>query len=307
MNIEIVELLNKKDNTEVYEVIYNNELSIFKTHFIKENFYRELHSLKALSKNKLTPKLVSFKDNFESESFGYLIEEKLAGETLLNFKKVNNIISEEIIWKCGFQLGNLNTSLTKVELCESDIWKYYSADNRKLNFSEYEWRDHFYYQIPIWINTIDKNSININFNNLSEFLLKELKKINNGYLGFIHRDYGFRNILTKNNEISGIIDYEHSMIGDIFFDTTKLIFNDLDFIKDASLVRKFFDGWKAATNIEIDEKKLWLYLTIQGIGAIQWVDKQKLEINRKNNIGYRNKSIDIVKLGLENLKYEGLN
>ncbi|MCB5135948.1 aminoglycoside phosphotransferase family protein, partial [Streptococcus mutans] len=94
---------------------------------------------------------------------------------------------------------------------------------------------------------------------------------------------------------------------DIFFDTTKLIFNDLDFIKDASLVRKFFDGWKAATNIEIDEKKLWLYLTIQGIGAIQWVDKQKLEINRKNNIGYRNKSIDIVKLGLENLKYEGLN
>lgn len=31
MNIEIVELLNKKDNTEVYEVIYNNELSIFKS------------------------------------------------------------------------------------------------------------------------------------------------------------------------------------------------------------------------------------------------------------------------------------
>ncbi|HER5554961.1 TPA: aminoglycoside phosphotransferase family protein [Streptococcus pyogenes] len=304
MDIKIIELLNKKDDTEVYKVSYNNKLSIFKIHFVKENFYRELNSLKVLSKNRLVPELITYKDNFETKGFAYLIEEKLVGDTLLNFKQRNNI-NEEMIWECGYKLGTLNTLLSKKELHDSNIWKYYPQVNKRITFSKYDWRDHFYYQIPVWIDTIDKKSINdINFQGLSEFLLKELKKQENDHLGFIHRDFGFRNILIENNKITGIIDYEHAMIGDIFFDTTKLIFNDLNFTQEGGLVRKFFEGWESATNVAIDKDKLWLYLTIQGIGGIQWVDKQKLEVNKKN-LDYRNKSIDIVKLGLQYLNYKG--
>lgn len=55
------------------------------------------------------------------------------------------------------------------------------------------------------------------------------------------------------------------------------------FKKDKDLRMRFFKGWKNSINM----KRLWLYLAIQGLGAIQWVDKQENEEVRKKNYNYR--------------------
>lgn len=60
------------------------------------------------------------------------------------------------------------------------------------------------------------------------------------------------------------------------FDLSKLIFNDIDFVSDKILRETFLKGWSDYTGQEIEWQRLWLYLAIQGLGAIQWVDKQKV-------------------------------
>lgn len=94
-------------------------------------------------------------------------------------------------------------------------------------------------------------------------------------------------------KISRLIDFEHVVIGDPIYDLSKIIFNDLDFDTDLELRNEFFNGWKSVTGFDIPEQHLDLYLAIQGVGAVQRVDKQSLE-HQAMHEGFRNKGIHIL-------------
>lgn len=99
--------------------------------------------------------------------------------------------------------------------------------------------------------------------------------------------------MTIKKKISGLIDFEHVVIGDPIYDLSKIIFNDLDFNTDSELRSEFFTGWQSVTDLDIPEQHLYLYLAIQGVGAIQWVDKQPLE-HQAMHESFRNKGIRIL-------------
>ncbi|MBP2098943.1 aminoglycoside phosphotransferase family protein [Enterococcus rivorum] len=291
-----LKLLNKKDNTEVYEATLNEVPVIIKYYSTEQNFQRELNALQALEKKRVkTPQILSFYNGFWNKEVGYIIQEKLQGDTLLEiYSDIKD--KEGLLYECGEALGKINKILTLNELDISNIWKYSDFETDE-NFKQYDWKKHFMHQIPVWIEKVDKKyKSEINYVKLEEILLQGLKEVDSSIesIGLMHRDYGFRNILYKNINITGIIDFEHAMIGDIFFDTTKLIFNNLDFVKDCSLQKSFFDGWSKETRVYVDDKKMWLYLAIQGLGAIQWVDGQKLIANRYRHLDYRKKGEGIV-------------
>ena len=118
---------------------------------------------------------------------------------------------------------------------------------------------------------------------------------------FIHRDYGFRNILVDDNKVTGIIDFEHAILGDITFDLSKLIFNDINFESEEWLREAFFKGWANYTGRDIDWEKLWIYLAIQGLGAIQWVERQRDYHVRRDNRNYMKKGIQILDKAYKNI------
>ena len=51
-------------------------------------------------------------------------------------------------------------------------------------------------------------------------------------------------------------------------------------------------------NEKVDWEKLWIFLAIQGLGAVQWVDRQKGK-NYKENLDYKIKGIQIFKKAME--------
>ncbi|RXK18934.1 aminoglycoside phosphotransferase family protein [Macrococcus sp. DPC7161] len=301
-NIEVkdLKLLQKKDYTEVFQGRLNNKEIILKTFKKHNNYYREVNSLKSLqSKFHFVPRLM---ENNNSQESMYFIEEKIDGKNLLdNFQKLNQNEKEDVVKKSAQVLGMLNTCLNENELKETNLWKFYDMNINE--YKEYDWKKYYLKQIQIWISNIDKDNIDIDLYKLYEEIENKLKKADSlsEHIGFIHRDYGFRNILVNNdNEITGVIDFEHAMIGDILFDITKIIFNDLDFMEDQYLANLFIKEWSNQLNIVLDERKMWLYLMIQGLGVVQWVDSQKIPSNKVLNAEFREKGIKIIK---ESIKY----
>lgn len=43
------------------------------------------------------------------------------------------------------------------------------------------------------------------------------------------------------------------------------------------------------TGVDTSLDRLWIYLAMEGLAAVQWVDKQKSESVRLQNLDYRNK------------------
>lgn len=103
---------------------------------------------------------------------------------------------------------------------------------------------------------------------------------NRGKMGLLHRDFGFRIIMSENDHVKGVIDFE----------------------KDISRRSAFFAGWEKTSGQHVDWNRLWLYLAIQGLGAVQWVNRQEALQGRMENADYREKGIWILREACERLR-----
>lgn len=289
-------LLSKQDSAEVYRVTLKNEYAILKIFNQELNFQREIIALKELErKNVQTPKIYSFttkKENLRGLPF-YLLEEFLPGTTLLQtFSTYDYKEKCNVVYECGKLLGKINMSMSENELKESQLWKYAYAGVEK--YDDYSWQKFCASQIPGWLKNIRRED-DLDYDRLANIVINSLENMNGEMnIGLLHRDYGFRNILTNNGSVTHVIDFEFATIGDILFDVSKFIFNDLNFNTETELRNYFFKGWSEITKVDTSSDRLWIYLAIQGLGAVQWVDKQKSELARFENLDYRNKGKSIL-------------
>ena len=297
--ITALEELAQKKDSKVYKGRIGSQKIILKMQKNLINYNREKISLEILKEKDVNvPQLLYYGIIEDNEPTGYLIENFLDGETMLDVYKYKDIRQKEkMVFQVGKHLGLLNISFDRNELEKSELWKY--AYDNCTSYSQYSFIHFYELEMHKWIervNTvkIDRSSFDIIFHAISQ-----VKEVENS---FIHRDYGFRNIMVENDEIKGVIDFEYAIPGDMYFDLSKIIFNDLDFFCDNHLRNIFFEGWSYSTGKKIDWTRLWLYLAIQGMGAIQWVNRQDNPIIIKANQTYKRKGLDILQYACKKLK-----
>lgn len=284
-------LLSKQDSAEVYKVTLENDYAILKIFDQELNFRREIIALNELERKDVqTPKVYSFSSEKEN-SMGlpfYLFEEFLPGVTLLQtFSTYYYKEKCNIVYECGRLLGKINMSMSESELEKSQLWKYAYTGVEK--YDEYSWTKFYTSKIPRWLNNI-KCENDLDYNRLANIIVNSLENMNGEMkIGLLHRDYGFRNILTNNHKVMHLIDFEFAAIGDILSDVSKFIFSDLNFDTETELKNYFFRGWAEMTGVDTSLDRLWIYLAMEGLAAVQWVDKQKSESVRLQNLDYRNK------------------
>ncbi|WP_024343762.1 aminoglycoside phosphotransferase family protein [Streptococcus equinus] len=303
-NFKQKHLISKNFQTEVYEVIYHDVIAILKIHKDKQKYQIETRVLEILqNKAVFIPTLFDTKEDFSNSGCGFILESKLEGDNLL--EKYNKLTPEEkssIVCKTAIMLGDFNKILNKVEI-DRNLEYFFKKD--MLEFGKVPWKEFLKDKIKKWTSMLCSSEDCLDYELVQEFLIEILNKIkiSSNEFGLIHRDYGFRNILiSSENEIAGIIDFEHSMIGDILFDTTKIIFNNLNFKRDKKLVQLFLNSWQSVTSVKIDEKKLYLYLAVQGLGVLQWCSLQK---NPIAHLDYLNKGREILEFSLDRLGIDG--
>lgn len=301
-------LIAFKNDTTVYKADCFNRPVILKTHKKSLNYYREITSLSLLrGKNVRVPALLYCEMMEEdNEETGYLIEEFLQGNQLSeDFWKYTEGEKERVLYQAGEIMGMLNFSVPQKDILDCSLWRY--AYEGITDFSSYNWIQIYLGSIQEWIDTVKKSKLltaglkqKIEFQgNLLQDRLYSFSE--NGTVGFVHRDYGFRNILVDHEKVAGIIDFEHAVLGDVTFDLSKIIFNDIDFERDKRLRNAFFEGWTGYTGYKIDWERLWLYLAIQGLGAIQWVENQRDYLIRIKNRSYMEKGIRILDQASRNI------
>lgn len=296
--------LSKKDLGEVYLVQGNNQSFIIKIQKDMINYKRETETLRLLNEKFPEAPVMTECGIIDSHcGAGYFIQEFWSGSTLLSVYDNYNIEKKlELMREAGELLGRMNKALSKKELEESGLWKYAYED--AVSFSNYRWINIYRGKIEEWLGMIKYKEYKEKefFRESADTLWSVIHTADsNGNLGLLHRDFGFRNIMTENGHIKGVIDFEYAAPGDISFDLSKLIFNDLDFAKDVSLRNAFFSGWEKSTGQSVDWNRLWMYLAVQGFGAVQWVDRQDLKL-RMENADYREKGVYILKEACKRLR-----
>ena len=308
LKLKEVKLLSYKNETEVYSAIYISKPVILKLHENLVNYKREVTALTVLSNKDIAIPTLILCDviTLEMNTIGYIVEEYIHGEVLSHcFNQYTFKQKQKILYDIGTFLGKLNYLVSDEEAVKSELWKYaYDGVN---SFREYKWVTMYIKSIPTWVNVINReestkkmlgNSLEYYIQIIMDNLLRVSKCGDNK---LIHRDYGFRNIMVYNDCISGVIDFEHAILGDSTFDLSKLIFNDIDFELDTILRNSFLNGWSDYTGQKIEWQRLWLYLAIQGLGAIQWVDKQKSYKIKEINRDYKEKGKVILRKACEHL------
>lgn len=297
-DIKDLYILSKKDVGEVYLVKQESKKYILKIQRDLVNYERETRTLKLLNnKHFAAPVMLECGIIEAGSKAGYFIQEFWSGNTLLTlFPGYDFTKKEEIMYEVGLLLGKMNTLFTEMELHKSYLWKYAYDDVE--NFLDYQWLNVYEKRIDNWLEIINYRKYeDREFFRQSARIIKNAMRIvrNNYFMGLLHRDFGFRNIMIENDHVKGVIDFEYSIPGDIVFDLSKLIFNDLDFKKNKQLRNVFFAGWEKSAGQNVNWESLWLYLAIQGLGAVQWVDRQEDAEVRLENNDYRENGIFILK------------
>lgn len=289
--------LSKNETGEVYLVHRNEDRYILKLQKDIDKFEREVRALKILNSKKVQVPILTNSGVVSGKcSSGYFIQSLLEGETLSKmYSTFDKNEKLQLLYDAGKLVGNINTICTEYELRESGIWKF-SYDGIK-DYEKYNWFNLFKGKFNKWFEKINFVSAEekIFIRESVEIIEKAIRYFDSGKRnGLLHRDFGFRNIIVDNGTIQGAIDFEYAAIGDIEYDLAKLIFNDIDFSMDNELRESFFAGWEDATKQKVQWNRLWLYLAIQGMGAIQWVDRQEDYIKRLDNQDYRVKGMNIL-------------
>lgn len=289
--------LSKKDLGEVYRVQKNNDYMILKIQRNLTNYKREIGALKLLNNKQFqVPSMLDYGIITGENPVGYFIQEFWNGDTMdKEYPHYSTEKKKELLFKAGFLLGKMNTLFTEKELQESGLWKH--AYKGIKEYKNYRWINLYRGQIQQWLKSIrfDGQESAHFFKESGHIIEAAFQGIDsNGTIGLLHRDFGFRNIMVENSHITGIIDFEYAVPGDIEFDLSKLFFSDLDFSTEENLRDIFFEGWEKSTGLRINWNRLWLYLAIQGMGAVQWVDRQADARVRLENKDYREKGVRIL-------------
>ncbi len=292
LRTKYIKCLNEDSGGSVYKYFRNGTPYLFKIYNEYFNYMREVTTKQILIRKGFpTPAIIDFgkyNDNY------FIIQDWWHGTMLLElYNSLSNCIKKSIMNEVGEVLGRLNTSVQECELEKTNLWKY--IDGNIIKYQNYSWKNIYLFQIPKWINKINFRATDPKAKILDSLNIVKTKLENlddNLPIAILHRDYGFRNIMIKNNHVLGVIDFEYATIGDPVFDLSKLLFNDLNYERDIELSNIFINSWKSKVK-KFDINRLKLYMAIQGGGAIQWVDKQSPKIQNLNQ-NYREKGMKIL-------------
>ncbi|WP_126225054.1 aminoglycoside phosphotransferase family protein [Burkholderia ambifaria] len=261
----------QRDGTIVYEASTQLGTFFVKATTNKAAFDRHCEILEELEPSSLTPKIL---DKLNWEDYYVVVLNSISGnrldQTLKNSKHKEKL---RLVSSAGFALGQLHRAISPSRLLEMRFWQQRDGVSERA----IAWNTHLEEMVLKWTSRLNKAAAdypiyNTHLNQLLQ-LRVDLREPEN--LQLLHCDYIGRNILVTENElVSGILDFEAARIGDAAYDLAKLVWVDIDF-SDEELRNSFLFGWEDAYGEQVPTREFLYYVGIQCLAAIAWIDKNK--------------------------------
>lgn len=239
-------------------ILENNEKVILKIPYNRNKLLKEYKMLELLEDKLPTARILDFWEG-NDEISGALLLSFIDGEPITN--KIN--------CKTAFQMGKLLARLHNVEIDKNKL-----EDTYKLIYTE---KNKWWQTIRKWFeDCIDDCKYILDAELLNkcitifDFYYKDLPEPD--YPSVVHMDYRPGNLLIKDSNIAGLLDFENSRIGsaDIDFSKMKIYVWDLypetkkEFLKGYSLIRPLPDF----------ERTLPFYVLFNTFTGVSWCVKR---------------------------------
>ncbi|PEL14465.1 aminoglycoside phosphotransferase family protein [Bacillus sp. AFS017336] len=183
---------------------------------------KEVHVLNELSQTELSiPKVYNYIEDKNEDSFWSLME-NIEGETLRSYLSIENTKEKkyEAIYNFGKTLSKLHSTICPDSLINNKLWlddQLIQADYNIKNFK------------------VD-GTLKV-LNRLKENKPRTVNQT------LIHGDFTIDNVLVKNGEITGIIDWSGGAYGDPRYDVSLAIRPKPNIFENKAEVTIFFEGY----------------------------------------------------------------
>ncbi|NTX18306.1 aminoglycoside phosphotransferase family protein [Burkholderia cepacia] len=261
----------ERGGTIVYEACARPGTFFVKATTNRAAFDRNCEILEELESISLASKVL---DKFNWGDYSVVVLSSISGNrldhTLKNSKREKNL---RLVSSAGFALGRLHHAISPSRLLEMKFWQQRDGVSERA----VEWNSHLEEMVSKWTSRLNKASDDYKTYNthLDQLLQLHVDLREPANLQLLHCDYIGRNILvTENDLVSGILDFEAARIGDAVYDLAKLVWVDIDF-SDEELRNSFLFGWEEAYGEQVPRREFLYYVGIQCLAAIAWIDKNK--------------------------------
>lgn len=214
----------------VYLICKNEMELVVKVSISEKKWHNEIMSYKSLEGLEIIPEIY---ETGKTRDLYYIIMKKIGG-TILNEVWFQKSIEEQI--EISKKLGK---ALAEIHSWKS--YKHYNSWEDRSNVDivkDRESRDENVVRRLATCNLLDHMTIRMGIAALPEFR----KNLENKKSVIAHRDYSFRNIIVNdNNEVTGVLDFEHAMPDDPSIDICTVLQTCM--FDDERLFNSFVKGY----------------------------------------------------------------
>jgi len=240
---------------------------------------REIYELLS-ERSTLVPRLLS---TGQVEKAMVLVLEKMPGQALEGaFSSFSNPEQGLILKRVGEALANFSCAVPTSELLGAHFWRRHMSSNVALG----SWSTVLSSLVTKWLARIDRNTIGSEVMQVIERLADSLSATREpASIGLIHGDAGFRNFLLDpdSRQVTGLVGFEASFIGDARYDLAKLTWNELNW-GDSELTLQCGEAWAAAAGDTFEPELHAYYECLQALAAVAWVDRQNRDPTHDDGI-----------------------
>ncbi len=225
----------------------NGQRVVIKIPYTKVKLLREERALKLLADNPLVPEILDI----------WYGDEHVVGALLLSYidgQPMELPVNDDVIYDMGRKLAMIHEV---------------KVDRFELDEKERDWSLSVRKKIESWVIEIKAYLTPSMLDDIDKYLNDHIMCLNrNQEPCLIHFDYRPGNILIRNGEIVGIIDYENARGGSAEIDFTKV--SNTVWRTHSKGEKMFLDGYRSIRALPELEKVLPVYKFYHAIGGIAW-------------------------------------
>lgn len=259
LNVSKIKSVPESYSSEVCKVVLNNgEEVIIKIPYNKNKLMKEYRMLKLLENKYPVAKLIEFWEGDDS----------IPGALLISYIDGKPAI-KNIDQKLAFQMGEKLAVLHDIKVRKEEF-----GDMEEIIYSE---KDEWWITIKQWFeNCIDDCKEILDYNTLNKcievfnYYYKDLPEPD--HPSIVHMDYRPGNILVKDSEIVGILDFESTRIGSADIDFTKMKLYVWDIFKGTK--EEFLKGYRSIRRLPELDRTLNFYLLFNAFAGVSWCVKR---------------------------------
>lgn len=224
--------------------------------------------------NYLSPDLRFHDFSKENSEYRYIAMEKIPGQDM------NKVEDEDRFLKLVEQAGEKLRELQKLERFD-ESGKLVSLDSGKLEVRSFDWAE----MCRSLLFTYTTHMIDRRYDHLRDEIEKIVEKnigdIEAREFTILHQEFGPRNIMSEKDSVTGIVDWERAISGDLVFDQVQIRermiqkAESLEIENPRDKVEKALEqGYGKNIYSDIPEKKEALYC-LAYIGQLMWVARDE--------------------------------